>query len=79
MSAFDRVVFALQGVPCSHVFVAFSEGDVAEAEPKQQPPDGEPMLRRDQEGVHDHEACEEVHAEQKLAVAEASESSVTIY
>lgn len=64
MSTLNGVVFAIVSVPSSHVFVALSESDITEAEPQEEAADGEPVLRRDQEGVHDQKASKKVHAEQ---------------
>ena len=78
MSSLNRVGLALRGVPGVDVFVALSEGDVAETEPKEKAADGEPVLGRDQEGVHNQKASQEVHAQKKLRIAEASKLTMAI-
>ena len=55
VAAFNRVVLAFNSVPSSDVFISLPEPDISECEPKEKTGNGEEMLWRDEDSVHDEE------------------------
>lgn len=78
MATLDWVGLALDCVPRANIFVALLEADVSEGEPQKKTTDGEEVLGRDHESIHDEEAGQEMHSEEELSVAESAEASVAL-
>ena len=79
MTALNWVLLPLNGVPGLDVHPSLLEGDVAECEPQQESANGEEVLGRDQEGIHDEKVHKELHSEEELGIAEGAEQAVAIY
>jgi len=70
--------FSFNSVPSIDVFIAFSECNVSNNEPKKKSGNWEEVFGWNQKGIHNKEATQEMDSQKNLCIAISSESSMTI-